>query len=496
MRKLFVSQYLLTSFFYVVLSFAAFQSSLAQTIVPNNAKPTCAVSQSEIDSWFASGVVTDNGLVNPADSTAPIFGDFANNTRCDFYKWGAQMFLWLTTPVKDSHVFDSSIFFDVVHDGSAYKMIPNTGGYANNAFALRALKGLDPIDGTGQAGGSGVLISQKDSLTYYGMNVNDVYAQYLTGQKAGAFKGSSIANDYPTTQDDLMMVEEYAGKKFPDGKALAMEIKTSWVDSSTVTNKDEYVLIEALVPNYERKDTVWTLLQKPQTIELAMVGMHVVGSVTGHPELIWSTFEHIDNAPDNTYYYTDNSNQTTKVNFNSSGNWLFMQNGGQNTNVIPEYQSVCTSSDITNKLCTNVGDIFLNTSSGASKIQSVDVVRINPWGGLPNSTDSAVVANATDLVSINSSVMQALEKVQDLRGNYIQTGGIWSAEGQIPVSGTDPVLRGSLSMSNATMETYHQFSTATGGSSTNNCFTCHSVGSGAPGVSVSHIFDGLEPLEK
>ncbi|MGH1540839.1 MAG: hypothetical protein ACRBHB_10490 [Arenicella sp.] len=494
MRKLFVGRYMTSSFFCVAMSFATVQSTQAQTTVPDNAKPTCVVSQSEIDSWFVGGSVTDNGQVNPADSTAPIFGNFADNTRCDFYKWGAQMFLWLTTPESGSFVFDSSVFFDVIHDGSSYKMIPNTGGYDGNAFALRALKGADPIDGTGQAGGSGVLISQENSLTYYGMNVNDVYAHYLTGQKAGAFANTPIANDYPTTQADLELVQDYAGQEFPDGQALAMEIKTSWVDASTVPNKDDYVLIEALVPNFDRGDTVWTLLAKPEPMQLAMVGMHVVGSVTGHPELIWSTFEHIDNAPDNAYYYTNTSDQNTKVDFNSSGNWLFMKDGGANTNVIPEYQSVCSSTDVTDKLCPSVGDIFLNAGSGASKIQAVDVVRINPWGGLPDSTDSAVVANATDLVSINSSVMQALNSVEDLRGNYIQTGGIWSAEGQIPVSGTDSVLRGSLSLSNATMETYHQFSTAPGGSSTNNCFTCHSVGSGSPGVDVSHIFNGLEPL--
>ena len=36
---------------------------------------------------------------------------------------------------------------------------------------------------------------------------------------------------------------------------------------------------------------------------MAMVGLHVVGSVKGHPEMVWATFEHIDNAPQNNYVY-------------------------------------------------------------------------------------------------------------------------------------------------------------------------------------------------
>jgi hypothetical protein len=38
-----------------------------------------------------------------------------------------------------------------------------------------------------------------------------------------------------------------------------------------------------------------------KTVNLAMVGMHVVGSTKGHPEMIWATFEHIGNAPNDDY---------------------------------------------------------------------------------------------------------------------------------------------------------------------------------------------------
>ena len=65
----------------------------AQIVVPNDAKPTCTVSSVEFKSWFASGSVTPNGIVDPADSVT-----FSNVPNCDFYKWSQQMFLWLTSP--------------------------------------------------------------------------------------------------------------------------------------------------------------------------------------------------------------------------------------------------------------------------------------------------------------------------------------------------------------------------------------------------------------
>ena len=449
-----------------------------QTTLPDYSGTPCAVTPGELSRWFTNDRISKNAMVNPADSTA--FPPAATNTTCDFYKWGAQMFLWPTSPTGGAFVFDGPMFYDVVAAaGGGLKYVVNDGATANS-FGLRAEKS-DQIEETGQAGGSGVLLSQQESLTYYGMSTNDVYANYLTLQKNGEFDGSQYAtlkNNFPTTEAELLTIEGLSGKTFADGEALAMELKTSWVDASTVPDKSRYILINADIPSYNRSDPrLWTLNPNPDlNQELALVGMHVVATVKGHPEMVWATFEHIDNAPDASFYINDGSGANIQVPFNGNGNWLFRKSGGTEESHIVELANV------------NNGNIDASTSApiGASQ-----VVRLNPWGSLAGTAANA--ENNTELTGLNFSIRRPLYGVGDVRANYIQIGGIWSAEGQIPTSGTDSVLRGSLKIANATMETFHQFPDKNNGFVSDNCFTCHGTSSGK-GIDTSHIFGKIAPL--
>jgi hypothetical protein len=162
----------------LALTAALTTSAWGQTPIPSDAAPTCAVPAAELNNWFAGRAVTKNGWVNPANSIT--FPPAAKNTACDFYKWGQRMFLWLTTPMGGGHVFDGPVFFDVVHTPTGFSMQPNTPGVMNNQFKLRAVKSIsagkagEPVDSTGQAGGSGVLLTKNGQLVYYGINVNDV----------------------------------------------------------------------------------------------------------------------------------------------------------------------------------------------------------------------------------------------------------------------------------------------------------------------------------
>src|SRR5262249_35287830 len=63
-------------------------------IPPGDAKPLCTFGSSEIAGWFATGALTANGAVKPADSL-----NFAEGSEgdCGYYKWASRMFLWLTS---------------------------------------------------------------------------------------------------------------------------------------------------------------------------------------------------------------------------------------------------------------------------------------------------------------------------------------------------------------------------------------------------------------
>lgn len=478
------AKYFVTSLIMLCLNVSTFADNVfvSNARLPKNANPTCTA---DISDWFASGRITPNGWVAPANSLNPIFADFKNNTRCDFYKWGAQMFLWLTSGTDIKHVFNTApVFYNVsVAANNERHFIAEEGPML---LGVRKGKTDEEIE-IGQAGGGDVLITQNESLVYYGIHANDVYAMYTTGQKNKAF-GKPLTYEFPNTSQQLQEVSNYAKKYgYPLGWekiALAMELKTSWVDASTVANRNDYVLTQAIVPVFDRSKPKgpWTITKNEEKT-LALVGMHVVGTVNEHPEMVWSTFEHVDNVPDNTYLYNTSSGVATQR-YNSKGNhWVFL----------PEGAAMPTSIDANAKVSSSGSSEEIVNINGAN-IGPVNNLRVFPWGDLPGQKgDSTSVANNTDLVSINVSVLSQLAS-GDIRGNYIQTGGIWTAKGQIPPNGADKNLRGSLHLANTTMETFYQYDNPNGFKPI-NCFGCHGS-TPKEANEVSHIFDELQPLPK
>src|SRR5215471_4512647 len=82
----------------------------------------------------------------------------------------------------------------------------------------------------GQAGTDAALMSQGGSLVYYATMVNDVYAYFMTGNKKNAFNPPFTT--FPMTAGDLTKIQNFAATKnvtFPDGVALAIEVKSAWV---------------------------------------------------------------------------------------------------------------------------------------------------------------------------------------------------------------------------------------------------------------------------
>ncbi|HXB36054.1 MAG TPA: hypothetical protein VNV35_21665 [Puia sp.] len=76
-----------------------------------------------------------------------------------------------------------------------------------------------------------------------------------------------------------------------DSPALVVELKSAWVLASSVPDPGDYITTTAAVPRYNKTATEWTLVPDvSDTVLLCMIGMHVVGSVNQHPEMIWATF--------------------------------------------------------------------------------------------------------------------------------------------------------------------------------------------------------------
>ncbi|MFY9646856.1 MAG: hypothetical protein WAK29_16880 [Terriglobales bacterium] len=344
---------------------------------------------------------------------------------------------------------------------------------------------------------SGVLEAQPSaggSLVYYATIVNDVYAYYATGVKDGAI----AASQFPTTASDLSNVTNFAsahGKTFPDANALAIEVKSAWVEASGLPNAGNYITMTATIPTYNQSSpTAWTATGQ-QTVKLALVGMHVVGSAAGHPEMIWSTFEHVANAPAATYSYINAGNATVAVNQNVSNLPVI---AGTAT---PWVFSAANSSGPFNQAHMSLSAPNI-TANSPFQISASDTIRWKAFGAAtdntPNPVDSSTAASNTEIISINNSVSGMLTS-GDVRNNYVMTGATWTVNGFGPIGGGNnfpncgvsngcPV--GTSALSNTTMETYQQGKDNTLANGGLNCLTCHSSNT----TNVSHVFGALKPL--
>jgi hypothetical protein len=277
---------------------------------------------------------------------------------------------------------------------------------------------------------------------------------------------------------------------------LAMEIKTSWVDASTIKDNSSYIIIDAMIPTYAKNstNTNWTINGQVKA-KLAMIGMHVVGSTAGHPEMVWSTFEHRNNAPNLEYTYLDKNSVVKTRRADGGKEWLLNSDSEDGTYNVSHMNFE--------------GDSIIAAFCGAppkNTISPSNTKRTKPWGfangGVPNPENATVAEANSQVISINNSVLGML-KGNDIRKNYLFIGSTWTSGGAAPDGtsyacfnelNTNPgTAIGGSQLANSTMETYIQNGDAY--AEQGSCFTCHSASK--PTLSpdyISHVFNDLKPL--
>lgn len=336
-----------------------------------------------------------------------------------------------------------------------------------NQFVLLDLFGHFLETEQGQADG-GVLMAQNGSLVYYGITVNNVFALYRTMQGSTVPAGTK----FPLTQADLNAVIAFAAAHGQppviDPEALAIEIKTSWVEAAGLPDANTFIQMKAIVPTYDKSNPHDWVPSGTMTTTLALVGMHVVGSTGstnpangnhGHPELLWATFEHLSNDPPAAYTYTKLPSGTATVPQSTAGNWVFTANGSSGP-----------FNEMRMRMGGASGDHIVPNPSFT--ISASNILRIKPWG-----LDGGDATPNAEVLSINELVRSRLDPA-DLRRNYFHEGTTWTAFGASP-TGFNQV--GTNKLENTTMETFFQG---------NNCFSCHATNT----TSVSHVFNETNPL--
>lgn len=304
-----------------------------------------------------------------------------------------------------------------------------------------------------QANGE-VLMAQNGSLVYYITMANQVFAYYRTMQGASVPANTK----FPVNQAQLDNITNFAtanGKTIIDPEALAIEVKSAWVEADGLPDKNKFIQMKAVIPTYDKSNPNKWVPNGQKTATLALVGIHVVGSTKGHPEMLWGTLEHVSNAPNAAYTYNKASG-TGNVPQNTSGNWVFCAAGSAGP--FNETHMIINGPNIE-----RVGSFTISPSN---------TLREKPFG-----MDGTSSSSNAELITINNSVRDKLDNA-DLRKNYIQTGTTWTIGGASPTGGNQV---GTRKLSNITMETYVQGS---------NCFSCHLSNT----TDVSHVFDVLKPL--
>ena len=326
----------------------------------------------------------------------------------------------------------------------------------------------------GQADSS-VLIAQNGSPIYYGIAVNEVMA-YLRTMLGANVPPNTL---FPTTQGELDNITTFAsshGKVFVDPEALVFEIKTSWIEIAGLPNPGDYITMTADIPTYDKTNPSTWVKNGHKSATVALVGMHVVGSTAGHPEMIWATFEHVGNTPNDAYSYRNSGGGTTPVAQDTSGNWLFCA-------------TPCAGPFNENRQFI-AGDNIV-ASSPPIPVGPDNVIRRKAWGAAsdvaPNPLKNSEASNS-EIISVNNTVRAVLDPA-DIRHNYIMTGSTWMIAGTFPFTTFNMTQVGTSKLNNSTMETFTQ-GADTHAAGTDNCFSCH------PGntTSVSHVFGDLKPL--
>lgn len=364
-----------------------------------------------------------------------------------------------------------------------------------------------------------VLMAQSGSLIYYVTMVNDVWVYWHQMHPAvtppnGKAPPPASNVSFPTTQADAQSVLQWTQSKHipppPDLDALAIELKTSWIDVTHLPNLANYMTMKATVPTYKKNssNTQWVPTGRSVTKTLALIGVHVIGSTQGHPEMIWASFEAFGNAPNAEYQYNNASGSATSVPQTTAGTWLLTSSnssGPFNVSHMGTATAPCPPG-----ICANSG----------FTISASDTLRTAPFG-MPNgsftnnassgSTDISTnnVVSNTQVISANNQVLTAMP-AGDVRNNYYLLGAIWTIGGT-PPTGNDCVAAyldpssgstnqvGTCMLENSTMETYAQLSSnwqqPTGFQS--SCFSCHTATATTGGLTstdVSHIYSGTWPL--
>jgi hypothetical protein len=408
----------------------------ATAIQPASVAPTPTPSpQCPLAGW-------SEGLVYHVGPTAQFpVSDTANNpqTDCAFHQWAWEAFVWATAINTNG---GQPRFLSLATLESLGKPAAKEGP---NPLALkpRTLKpaGAPPAKGDKQAGG-GLLVDQNGQIVWYSVHMNAVYAKVVQ-----QYSGMTNYNKAAATAT------------FPVGSAV---FKAAW-----------QVVPDGTPPTgiYWQKTTIPLLVNNPKggimidpsgktrPVTVALVGLHVVGVTDNHPEFLWATFEHLQNAPD---LADPNGYNSPAPVSNKSFTFYAANTPAKACNPDPS----TTTLKVTDRVKQTV-----------SATPMTNVFRQYATGG-EDAEGTQEIVNTT--IQAQGALAQMSQYPKEaVWANYKLIGTTWIQPNTLKpdVAQLEKQAVGSVNLANATLETYfqgpeHNFNK----NPMANCFMCHNTG--------------------
>ncbi|GLQ31086.1 hypothetical protein [Litoribrevibacter albus] len=353
----------------------------------------------------------------------------STDTFCDFYKFSLQSFIYFLSKNKDTQTWN----FENIDKFPVYN-------YANTGASCTD-KPNDLSVSINQAKGNAVIYDQNKNVVYYSV--------HFTRELCNAPK-----------QGDL-----------PVG---TIELKMAWRIISDY-DKSRYVNIT--------RDLAITSADGQQrnleNVTLGLAGIHIIQSTKNHPEMMWGSYEHVDNNPDcQPKAYKSNFSFTSQACYRSlvKGHYT---DPACNFNEAPETNNLTGGP-------TEICRVFPDGSDASNPLY------------YKNSQGVPYDENKYDL---NIDAINQLNKAmtasnyfdsEPVLKNYYIAGGLWLNDVKEPSSVADN-QRGSLELTNTLMETTVQGGDVSKSGDLLNCFDCHIYKPNETTTSgLSHIFKSIQ----
>ncbi len=337
---------------------------------------------------------------------------------CQFYQFSWQWFLQhVSVSLTDASIrqFEDTSNFPILEKAaSASDPTPNScdDSVTEKVIYSSTFKFDEAVDipeRTGQAGTSGLgIYDQTGDVVFYDVR----FSRNLCD--AGTIQASA---------------------EFPSGTT---EIKTAWKQLTSSDDPSKYFIMEANIDGVEGTET------------LGLIGFHQAIATTIHTEMIWASFEHVDNSPDCTNP--------------AASDWSFASDA-------------CTSAPTS---CTWNKAVIVKGTTGETP---TEICIMHPYG--TDASDPNHHKNITAISDLNTQIKGFLAGLHpsdpmSVFQNYFTIGALWVKNPSIGTDNSDGTpninnQRGSLRLSNTVMETTFQDGSSTGTDHqyTSNCFGCH-----------------------